>query len=108
MSCAKYKVSKTTYQRKLPSKSAQEKFIFITKDALKLFPPTGKPFNLQLGEKEFKANIQGKSCQCMGPDKPHAHYYLEGRGLKKSLPWGKFSEITIRKISEGKYSLSYR
>jgi len=100
--------TKTTYQRKLPATAAQEKNIFITKDALKLFPIVGKSFNLEVNEKEFHAHIKGKSCLCMGPDKPHEHYYLEGRGLKESLPWGKFSEITITKLSEGKYSLSYR
>jgi len=108
MSCAKHKISKTTYQRKMPPTSAQERFIFITKDALKLFPTVGKSFNLQVSDREFKAYIQGKSCVCMGPEKPHKHYYLEGRGLKQILPWGRFSEIKITKISEEKYALYYK
>jgi len=104
----KHKVSKTTYHRKLPPTSAHEKFVLITKDALKLFPTPGNAFDLQVGDREFKAHIRGKSCLCMGPDKPHEHYYLGGRGLKEILPWGKFSEITITKLAEGKYSLSYK
>jgi len=102
----KHKVTKTTYIRKLPPSSAQEKFIFITKDALKLFPTVGTSFNFRVGEKQFKAYIEGKSCLCMGPDKPHEHYYLEGGGLKETLPWGKISEVTITRKSKGNYSLS--
>jgi len=99
------RVTKNSYERTLSTKEADECFLMITKDALKLFPPVGKSFELHIGNHAYDVYIRSMPCTCMGPDRPHAHYYLEG-DYKERVKWEKGKGINIIKLSEGIYSLS--
>jgi len=99
------RVTKNSYERTLSTKEANECFLMITKDALKLFPPVGKSFELHIGNRAYDVYIRSMPCTCMGPDRPHAHYYLEG-DYKERVKWEKGKGINIIRLSEGIYSLS--
>ena len=99
------KVTENSYERTLSTKESNECYLMITKDALKLFPTAGETFELRIGNYVYDAYIRSMPCTCMGPDKPHSHYYLEG-DYKERVKWGKGKVMHIKKLSNSIYLLS--
>lgn len=94
------------YVRKLSRDEAREGFIFLTKDAMKLFPAVGDPFSLRLGDKMARAQVRAVPCTCVGS--PHEHYHLVFDERPPSLDLAKGQVVVIRLEGEGKYTLGTR
>ncbi|HIH32938.1 MAG: hypothetical protein J4478_03595 [Candidatus Diapherotrites archaeon] len=84
------------YSRKVSKEEAQKNAVFIDKPKLKLFPELGKEFKIKIGKKNVSAHINAVSCTCVGPEKPHEHYYLH---LFSSLQFKKGQKVSISKKS---------
>jgi len=83
-----------TYTRKISSEEAREGYILILKNRLNYFPPSGKRFLLTSGETVKRVTVESYPCTCVGPDKPHEHYYIRWPGLRKG------SHVQIDRDSE--------
>jgi len=93
------------YRKKISREEENQGKILILKNDLKKFPPIGELFDLKFGKTISKAKIISTRCSCVGPDKPHEHYYLESEAIMKALKGrvGKFALITEE--TKGSYSL---
>ncbi len=87
------------YQRRITKEEAEEGYIFITQDALKMFPEVDRKFYLVENKKETPVKVRSVSCICMGPEQPHKHYHLGYSPLTKD------EVITIRSGAKSKYSI---
>jgi len=87
------------YRRKISREEAEEGYIFITKEALKIFPPIDRKFYLVENKKETAAKVRAVSCICMGPEQPHQHYHLYYQPLKKG------EVVVIRSGEKSKYTI---
>lgn len=87
------------YRRKISKEEAEEGYVFVTKDALKMFPEIDRKFYLIEGKKETPVKIRAVSCICMGPEEPHQHYHLVYGPLKKG------EVVTIRSGEKSKYTI---
>ncbi|MEM4266715.1 MAG: hypothetical protein QW404_01515 [Candidatus Nanoarchaeia archaeon] len=87
------------YRRKISREEAEEGYILITKDALKMFPPIDRKFYLVENKKETPVKVRAISCICMGPEEPHQHYHLHYKPLKKG------EVIVIRSGEKSKYTI---
>ena len=96
---------KTEYKRKLSAEEAEGSFIFILKNFLSMFPPVGEPFQLRVKDEIFNVHIDGVSCLCVGPDKPHEHYRIDTKSFKELLNWKRRETVTITKESDKEYRL---
>ncbi len=93
------------YRRRISREEAGRGSVLVAKNMLKNFPPVGESFKLRCGGEEGDVEIVSVPCQCVGPDKPHEHYYLDVSGLVK-LRLGKI--VSISKNDKGDFSLSTR
>lgn len=96
---------KAEYKRKLSMEEAEEGFIFILKIFLSMFPPVGEPFQLKVKDEIFNVHVDGVSCLCVGPDKPHEHYRIDAKSFKGLLNWKRGKTVTIIKGSNREYRL---
>jgi len=96
---------KTGYKRKLSAEKAEEGFIFILKNFLSMCPPVGEPFQLRVKDEMFDVHVEGVSCLCVGPDKPHEHYRIDAKNFKGLLNWKRGETVTITKRSDREYQL---
>ncbi len=87
------------YRRKISKEEAEEGYVFITKEALKMFPEIDRKFYLIEGKKETPAKVRAVSCICMGPEEPHKHYHIQYSPLKKG------ETVTIRQGEKSKYTI---
>lgn len=89
------------YRRKISKEEADEGYILITKEALKMFPEKDRKFYLVENKKETPAKIRAVSCICMGPEQPHQHYHLVYGPLTKGetviIRPGQKSQYTIKR-----------
>jgi hypothetical protein len=97
----------TVYEHAVPA-HAREPEIIIIRQQLGMFPPVGVEFTIVVGNEDVTSRIIARSCLCAGPDAPHKHYYLDLTQVSKFLKWGNFSRIRIRKLSDGRYSITTR
>jgi len=96
---------KTEYKRKLSAEEAEGDFIFILKIFLSMFPPVEEPFQLKVKDEIFNVHIDGVSCLCVGPDKPHEHYRIDTKSFKELLNWERGETITITKGTDREYMI---
>lgn len=73
----------TLYERTISSLEAQRGYFLILKDRLDLFPKAGTTFALSNGHTRRQAKVESYRCVCMGPEKPHAHFFVRWAGLAK-------------------------
>lgn len=88
------------------SAHAREPEIIIIRQKLAMFPPVGVEFTLITSSGSFHSRVIARRCLCAGPDSPHEHYYLDLSEISRHIRWGEFSRIRIRRLSDGRYSLS--
>lgn len=69
------------YARKISPEEAAEGYILVEKDALKLFPPIGQPFDILDAGNRNTTTVEARDCTCRGPEKPHQHYLIRWRDL---------------------------
>jgi len=74
-----------TYARKVSSEEAREGYILILKNWLNYFPPLRNRFLLTSGETVKRVAVESYPCTCVGPDKPHEHYFIRWTGLRKGV-----------------------
>ena len=67
---------KKIYARRLSLEESKECFIFISKDALSMFPALGKAFSAKVNGHDIKLCLESVFCTCRGPGRPHSHYRL--------------------------------
>jgi len=91
------------YERRLSGEESDEKFIFITKDALRKFPPLDSKFNLEFEGEGYESTIVAVSCDCIGTW--HEHCHLKPAGLFEKIGFKKGTRITVSKIDNGTYRL---
>lgn len=72
-----------SYERTISSLEAERGYFLILKDRLDLFPKVGSTFVLTGGHSRKEAKIESYRCNCMGPEKPHEHYFVRWAGLAK-------------------------
>ena len=102
------KITATTYEKSLTDGEVADKKIIITKQALKLFPKPWKDFQLTFGKESYDTHIESQSCTCMGPQKPHDHYWLRDEKTKHNLNWKVGLHLKFEKISEKEYKLEVK
>jgi hypothetical protein len=88
------------YRRRVSSEEAREGTIMVLKNKLSFFPPPGMPFNLMTNSGSTKVKVESYECHCRGPEKPHAHFYLRWKNLRRH------STVSIRLEREGTYRMS--
>ncbi|MBI2619220.1 MAG: hypothetical protein HYW57_03995 [Ignavibacteriales bacterium] len=76
-------MKENTFQRAVSEDEARQGYVFVLKDALGFFPVVGRQFEIQQGESVRKIALEARSCQCRGPDKPHAHYFFRWNSLHR-------------------------
>jgi len=52
---------KNVYERKLNHTEGKRHFIYVAAVAWEMFPKSGKPFTLNIGEKKYKAKLDGQN-----------------------------------------------
>lgn len=87
------------YRRKISKEEAEEGYIFITQDALQMFPQIDRKFYLVEARKETPVKVRAVSCICRGPEEPHQHYHLNYRPLTKG------EVIVIRQGEKSRYTI---
>ncbi|MEW6142587.1 MAG: hypothetical protein AB1597_05435 [Chloroflexota bacterium] len=90
-----------TYTRKVSSEEVREGHILILKNWLGYFPPLHQKFLLTSGNTVRRVAIESYPCTCVGPDKPHEHYFIRWPGLKKGI----CIQIDMDSKSPGRYVL---
>jgi hypothetical protein len=73
----------TTYERKISADEEREGYFLVLKNKLSFFPPAGTTFSVKVGQKQKKTMVESYHCECMGPDEPHEHYFVQWKGLAK-------------------------
>ncbi|NUN69514.1 MAG: hypothetical protein HUU02_07355 [Bacteroidetes bacterium] len=74
---------KRSYERTISSLEAERGYFLILKNTLDMFPAVGSTFTLSKGHSRRQARIESYRCECMGPEKPHEHYFVRWAGLAK-------------------------
>ena len=93
------------YVRKLSGDEANQGYIMVMKESLKLFPKPTVNFKLKLNEDLHDSQIKVVDCWCQGPKKPHVHYRIDLVPLRKDFR-PKFGQtITVEKIDDETYEL---
>ena len=90
-----------TYSRKLSSEEAREGYILVLKNKLSFFGGVGASFALVQGGAPRAARVEAYDCACVGPDKPHQHYFIRCAGLKAG------DRVEIERVAgeSGRYTL---
>ncbi len=65
------------YIRKLSGDEANQHYVMILDESLKLFPNPGNKFNLKVGDLTKEVQVSAVDCWCRGPKKPHVHYRID-------------------------------
>ncbi len=99
------KISKNYFEKILSAAEVAEKRISITKQALKFFPKPWKDFWLDFEGTKIALHIESVACQCMGPQKPHEHYWIQDTKIKQLLPWKTGIKLIFEKINEKNFTL---
>ncbi len=91
-----------TYERKISSEEASQKYFLVLKNKLQFFPTAGTPFSVKIGAKEKRALVESYHCECRGPEEPHEHFFVRWPGLAKG------DRIFVQKNARGKnlYSIT--
>lgn len=92
------------YKRRISGEEEKGNFILVLKNVLAQFPNINEEFSIKFKGREFPCKIVAVSCECMGADKPHVHYYLACRGIKLE----RSDRITIEKKPDGEFYLEIR
>ncbi len=87
------------YTRKLSSGEAREGYILVLKNRLSFFGGAGASLTIAVGESIRRVRVEAYDCTCVGPDKPHQHYFIRWPGLKAR------DRVEIEKGSEDRYVL---
>ena len=93
------------YLEEAASEEAERVFIFILKNFLSIFPPVGESFRLRVKDEMFDVHVDGVSCLCVGPDKPHEHFRIDAKSFKELLNWNRGETVIITKRSDREYQL---
>jgi hypothetical protein len=96
-------MAEKVYARRISGTEAAEKFIFITKDALKGFPSQDSRFKMVFDDRDFLVSIKAVSCDCVG--RPHEHYHLMAGELFENDSIRKGSQIVIYRAGQDTYLL---
>lgn len=64
------------YSRKISREEAEMNRVLILKNLVNKFPPTGSAVTCCFEGRNFPAHIIEEPCICVGPDKPHVHWYI--------------------------------
>lgn len=94
------------FKRKLSAEEAGGNYILIQKKELDFFPKAGKPFKLQVGDKEIKTFIEAVECWCQGPKKPHSHFRINAAPFKDTIKMSWGAKVLIEKVSPKTYKMS--
>ena len=97
---------KDTFHRTLSPAEVQEKRIMITRDALRFFPKPFRKFSLGVGEKTYELAVEAVECQCMGPAKPHEHYWLPVKECLEGVRWERGGRVVLTKTKDLVYTMS--
>ncbi len=89
------------YRRRISAEEAREGFVFITKDAVRFFPPVGEEFEVRAAGATGRTRLAAVPCQCVG--EPHEHYHLGGLSDALPFPLVKGSRVEIRRLPTGGY-----
>ena len=94
------------YERKLSDAETRDNYIMIMKDAVKMFPKTGRPFKLKIGETNHEVRVTAVECWCQGPRTPHRHFRIDTSELTRTSPlrWG--DVVVIEKVSDEEYTMT--
>ena len=93
---------KKVFTRTVSAEESVEGYIMVPKNELRYFPPGNKRFLLVDEGKRRKVKVESYHCECRGPEKPHEHYFLIKRGLKRG------NNVEICKDGEAKFSLKIK
>lgn len=93
------------YRQKVSSKMLGERAIMLGKKDTKQFPPVGSEFTLKHGDTKDTVCVEARDCECMGPRRPHQHYYLPLGDVAAALPWGTMRRIVVDKIDEKTFEI---
>ncbi|MDP3064354.1 MAG: hypothetical protein Q8O40_14255 [Chloroflexota bacterium] len=88
-----------TYSRKVSSEEARVGYILVLKNRLAFFGGVGVNFTLVQGGAAVVVKVEAYDCTCVGPEKPHQHYFIRWPGLKAG------DRVEIEKASEDRYVL---
>lgn len=102
------KITSTTFETSLSASEVADKKIIITKQALKVFPKPWKDFQLTIGKESFTTHIESESCTCMGPQKPHDHYWLRDDKVKNLISWKAGLHLKFEKVNEKEFKLEVK
>lgn len=64
------------YSRKVSREEAEMNRVLILKNLVKKFPPPGSAVTCSIDGKKVPGHIVQEPCTCVGPDKPHFHWYI--------------------------------
>jgi hypothetical protein len=93
------------YVRKLSGDEANQGYIMVMKESLKLFPKPKINFKMKVNDSLFDSQIKVVDCWCQGPKKPHVHYRIDLNAFRKEFR-PKFGQtITVEKIDDETYEL---
>jgi len=93
---------KDAYVRRISAEESREQYIFVTKDAIKFFPPLDQEFTLRTPQGAVAARIVGVFCECVPP--AHVHYHLMA---PFPSPLAKRSTVRIGRVNVREYTLSF-
>jgi hypothetical protein len=99
------KITANTYETFLSDGEVKSKKIIVTKQALKIFPKPWKDFQMAFKKENFTLHIESESCTCMGPQKPHNHYWLRDEKVVAALTWKVGIHLKFQKIDDKQYKL---
>ena len=94
------------YSRKLSGEEVEQKYLLLTTEALRIFPPAGKFFKVNVGKRKVDARIEAVECWCQGPGKPHRHHRLSAEYLRRHVPWRRGTKITLRPSDHTEFDLT--
>ncbi|MFQ6135445.1 MAG: hypothetical protein ACE5KU_06515 [Nitrososphaerales archaeon] len=95
------------YERRVSEEEADKGKLFIFKSKLSKFPSVDRSFQVEVDGEMFEAKIDAVPCTCVGPDKPHHHYYLASKELIEIVSKKKGEMVTVYKTGEETYRLSF-
>lgn len=90
------------YSRKISADEFQKNAVLIEAKSLKMFPDLGKEFKIKIGKKAVSAHVNSVACLCVGPEKPHEHYFLH---FFSNLQFKKGQTVKISKNPKGEFEL---
>ena len=90
----------TLYARRLSPDESRNRYVFISKDSLKMFPGTGVALMADVNGKEHELFLESFLCTCRGPDAPHKHHRLSFKDMTPKVRLSRGSVVSIRKDKE--------